>query len=119
MLLPFFSVPTLPPSSFNTSAITKTTISLIWQEIPATDKHGIINGYEVTYEEEGTINETKRITLSHDALSVFLFKLIPFTYYNITLCGFTSKGKGVKGHLRIQTSEGGKTSFVIPVLIKC
>ena len=98
----------MPPVAFNSSDQSSTSISLTWHEISPPYRNGIIKGYEITYEEEGTINETKTSVIGAGVLSATFYDLLPYTYYEFTLHGFTSKGNGVKGHLRIRTAEGSK-----------
>ena len=104
----FFPVPTMPPVEFTTSDITPTTFTFVWQDIPIEGRHGIITGYDLTYEEAGTINQTESRSFGPSVRTAFIFKLKPFTFYNMTLRGLTSIGKGVKGYLTVRTAEDSK-----------
>ena len=106
-----FLVPTSPPSGFLSADVTVTTIRMAWQEIPLRERHGIIIGYELTYKKTAARSKRdveKTLTFDADVHTAFLFKLVAYTNYTITLRGRTSVGYGPLGEIVITTMQGSK-----------
>lgn len=104
-------MPTSPPDGFLSTDVTITTITIGWEEIPLPERHGIITGYELTYKKTTARSKRdveKTLTFDADTHTAFLFKLVAYTNYTITLRGRTSIGYGVKGEIIIETLQGGK-----------
>lgn len=104
-------VPTSPPSGFLKTDVSPTTITVGWQEIPLPERHGIIIGYELTY--QTTRARSKReapkiLSIAASKHTAFLYKLTPYTNYTIILRGRTSVGFGVQGEIVIETLQGSK-----------
>ena len=111
-------VPTAPPEKITVKDVTSTTIILDWSEIFLPKRHGIIRGFELTYEKSIVRNkrdvELKTLTFASNTFTAFLYKLKPYTNYTLTLAGYTSKGMGVKDIWIVETAEGGKEfSFLL------
>lgn len=90
----------------------------MWQPINQSDIHGILLGYNVSFNTNffGEVLAGFKI-FSPDTRSVMLTELKMFTYYVISVCGFTSRGCGAPTiPQRVQTLEDGKsrmTYFII------
>ena len=115
-----FVVPTSPPDQITAKDITPTTFIVDWKEIFLPERHGIVKGYQLTYQKSGTRNkrdvELKTLSFDANTFTTFLYKLTPYTNYTITLAGFTSKGMGVKDIMRIETAEGSKRQLKLSYL---
>lgn len=105
-------VPTAPPEKVKVKDVTPTTIILDWSEIFLPKRHGIIRGYQLTYEKSAVRNkrdvELKSLKFDSNTFTAFVYKLKPYTNYTLTLAGYTSKGMGVKGIWTVETAQGGK-----------
>ena len=104
-------MPTSPPSGFLKTSVTPTTITVGWEKIPLPERHGIILGYELTYQKTSTRSKREvEKTLTYDAntYTAFIFQLTPYTNYTITLRGRTSVGLGAQGEIVIETLQGSK-----------
>ena len=101
-------------SGFNKSS---TSLYVEWQHIPQQNKNGILKGYIITY--APTQDQlSQSITVNSARSSVTLENLKKYTYYNIRVAGFTSKGLGPYPPkvLKLQTSEDGKWRHVICIV---
>lgn len=89
-------VPSSPPQKLHCSGLTAQNIQINWQQPPANNIHGEIQGYKVSYELTNILNEyTNRETKVTSALSTVLHGLQPFTNYTVQLQAFTRAGEGV------------------------
>lgn len=105
-------VPTAPPEKITVKDVTPTTMILDWSKIVLPKRHGIIRGYQLTYEKSTVRNkrdvELKTLKFDSNTFTAFLFKLEPYTNHTLTLAGYTSKGMGVKDIWTVETAQGGK-----------
>ncbi|XP_074628437.1 uncharacterized protein LOC141886246 isoform X3 [Acropora palmata] len=100
-------------SGFNKSS---TSLYVEWQHIPQQNKNGILKGYIITY--APTQDQlSQSITVNSARSSVTLENLKKYTYYNIRVAGFTSKGLGPYPPkvLKLQTSEDVPSRSAISV----
>ena len=74
-------------------SINSTSISVTWDEVPATEQNGIITSYNITYHSltENHRNSTK---VDHPIRQVDLTGLREFVNYSITVFASTVKGDG-------------------------
>ena len=119
-----FLVPTAPPEKITVKDVTPTTLILYWSKIALPKRHGIIRGYQLTYEKSAVRNkrdvELKTLKFDSNTFTAFLFKLDPYTNYTLTLAGYTSKGMGVKNIWTVETAQGGKDfTFLVWASIIC
>ena len=87
------SVPTSPPVNVSAKADEKnaTLISVHWGQVPLADRRGEISFYTVAaigHEGEETIIHELNVTGFNATIS----DLKPYTFYNVTVTAWTSKG---------------------------
>ena len=85
---------------------------VLWEEIPAIDRNGIIVSYEVLYEPQETFNGrigNQSVTTSSTELSVQLEGLEEYVNYTISVRASTRVGAGVYSNPIVnQTLEDGE-----------
>ena len=103
----YFTVPTATPQSFGVSVRDSQTLLIYWLEVPLEHRHGIIQGYGLTYwnARNGT---SQVITLKASENSFVLTPLLKATVYVVHLWAFTSAGNGVVGSYTAMTEEDSK-----------
>ena len=109
------SVPTSPPVNVSAKADEKnaTLISVHWGQVPLADRRGEISFYSVTvidhieHEGEEIIHE-----LNVTGFNATISGLKPYTFYNVTVTAWTSKGESnASEEERVRTAEAGKEIF--------
>lgn len=100
----------------NVSGFNKSSTSLFveWQHIPQQNKNGVLKGYKITYAPI-QYQPSQSITVESSRSSTTLENLKKYTWYQIRVAGFTSKGLGPypPKQLELRTSEDGKWRQVI------
>ena len=101
----------------NVTGFNKSSTSLFveWQHIPPQHRNGILLGYKIFYNPRNSDQPKLSVIVNSTRSSTVLTKLIKYTWYDITVAGFTSKGLGPQPlPLVIRTSEDGRSrdSFV-------
>lgn len=91
----FNAAPSAPPHDVSYLTLSSTSIQVIWNEVPFTERNGIITGYQVEYKQlafEGEdINE---VVVSAPILTTTLVNLHEYTEYTIRVRAFTVIGSG-------------------------
>ena len=125
LVLFYFSVPTLPPTSCSGFNISKNEIKILWGAVPRADRNGIILGYNIyttevynyfatmpadySAPEKGTIVNTTE----EPARSFVQHRLLPYTDYSFQVDAFTSKGNGPNcSAFIVRTEEEGIHDFI-------
>lgn len=107
------SVPTSPPVNVSAKADEKnaTLISVHWGQVPLADRRGEISFYSVAateHEGEEIIIHELNVTGFNATIS----GLKPYTFYNVTVTAWTSKGESnASEEERVRTAEAGKEIF--------
>ena len=107
------SVPTSPPINVSAKPDEKnaTLISVHWGQVPLADRWGEISFYTVAaIEHEG--EEIKIHKLNVTGFNATISGLKPYTYYDVTVTAWTSKGESnASEEDRVRTAEAGKEIF--------
>ena len=107
------SVPTSPPVNVSAKADEKnaTLISVHWGQVPLADRRGKISFYSVTaIEHEG--EEINIHELNVTGFNATISDLKPYTYYDVTVAAWTSKGaSNASEKERVRTAQAGKEIF--------
>ena len=89
------TVPASPPQNVMAMVESSTTIRVLWEEVPAIDRNGVITVYEVQYEPLETFGgQIATSTVNTSMLSINLTELQEFVDYNISVRAYTSAGPG-------------------------
>ena len=89
------TVPASPPQNVTAMVESSTTIRVLWEEVPAIDRNGVITMYEVQYEPLETFGGQISIsTVNTSMLSINLTDLQEFVDYTISVRAYTSAGPG-------------------------
>ena len=93
-------------------------IQVIWDEIPRSDRNGIILKYDVKYEPQNTFGgliSDSNVNMTRTERRIVLKNLEEATYYNVSVRGYTVVGSGpyspVVTHLTNEGSESGHSSI--------
>ncbi|XP_028396320.1 uncharacterized protein LOC114520285 [Dendronephthya gigantea] len=99
-------IPTLPPTACSGFNVSKNKIKIVWNDVPRSDRNGIILGYNIytteVYNYFATmpadyIAPDKRTIMNTTEEPARLFvqhRLLPYTDYSFKVDAFTSKGNG-------------------------
>ena len=89
------TVPASPPQNVTAMVESSTTIRVLWEEVPAIDRNGVITMYEVQYEPLETFGgQISTSTVNTSMLFFLLTNLQEFVDYNISVRAYTSAGPG-------------------------
>ena len=88
----------------NTSS---TSISVLWEEVQAELRNGIITGYTITYQSL-TENDNGFVPAGPNDRQANLTGLKEFVDYNISVVAFTVKGNGPPSVLVLTTDQDSK-----------
>ena len=86
------SEPESSPENITANATSPTTVSVMWEEVPAMDQNGDIIMYEVMYtplETFGGTLESDTVNVSGSNMSVVLMELEEYVNYTISVRAFT------------------------------
>ena len=101
----FILEPSAAPLNVRGHNTSSTSIFVIWDDVPAADKNGIITSYNITYHSL-TENHSNSTTVDHPDRQVTLMGLREFVNYSITVFASTVKGNGPESDpVSIRTSE--------------
>ena len=106
----FISVPSQPPTDFNLTASSSTSIAASWQLPPVLARHGrSIIGFKLFYKEKSSAGlETTLPINSGSTLSQNVVGLDKYTEYEFQILAFTSDGNGPKTPVKVErTKEDG------------
>ena len=84
--------PSQPPSQFNVTVESSTSITASWRLPPEGFRHGIIKGYKLFYKKKGSDSVT--LTLNNTKTSETVTELEKYTKYEFQVLAFTSAGDG-------------------------
>ena len=87
------AAPSQPPSQFNVTVESSTSITASWRLPPEGSRHGIIKGYKLFYQKKGSDSATF-LTLNNIKTSERVTKLDKYTEYEFQVLAFTSAGDG-------------------------
>ena len=89
------TAPASPPHNVTAMVESSTTIRVLWEEVPAIDRNGVITEYEVQYEPLETFDgQISTSTINTSMLSINLTELQEYVDYNISVRAYTSAGPG-------------------------
>ena len=86
------AAPSQPPSQFNVTVESSTSITASWRLPPEGSRHGIIKGYKLFYKKKGSDSVT--LTLNNTKTSDTVTELEKYTKYEFQVLAFTSAGDG-------------------------
>ena len=100
-----YTVPDSPPSNVTATALSSNQIFVTWDMVPPIDQNGVITMYQVFYYSMDTPNEliTKNVT----GLEVNLTGLEKSVNYSISVCAYTSHGRGPYSESTWATTNSG------------
>ena len=87
------AAPSQPPSQFNVTVESSTSITASWRLPPEGSRHGIIKGYKLFYKKKGSDSVTF-LTLNNIKTSERVTELDKYTKYEFQVLAFTSAGDG-------------------------
>ena len=87
------AAPSQPPSQFNVTVESSTSITASWRLPPEGSRHGIIKGYKLFYKKKGSDSATF-LTLDNIKTSERVTELDKYTKYEFQVLAFTSAGDG-------------------------
>ena len=88
-----------------------TSISVLWDDVPAADQNGIILTYTITYESL-TENHNGNVTVNYPDQQANLTGLREYVNYSITVFASTVKGRGpASSPIFVITDQDSKCSF--------
>ena len=93
VLTSFISEPSAAPLNVRGHNTSSTSVFVLWDDVPAADKNGIITSYNITYHSL-TENHSNSTTVDHPDRQVSLMGLREFVNYSITVLASTVKGNG-------------------------
>ena len=106
----FISVPSQPPTVFNLTASSSTSIAASWQLPPVFARHGrTITGFKLFYKKKGSGASVTNLTISSGSiLNRTVTGLDKFTQYEFQVLASTSDGDGPKSPVEVErTKEAG------------
>ena len=87
------AAPSQPPSQFNVTVESSTSITASWRLPPEGSRHGIIKGYKLFYKKKGSDSVTF-LTLNNIKTLETVTELDKYTKYEFQVLAFTSVGDG-------------------------
>ena len=103
------TVPSQPPTAFQLTANSSTSIIAYWQLPPVFARHGNIIGFRLFYKREGSGGSATTLSISDGAtFSRTVRGLDKYTEYIFRVLAFTSDGNGAKSSAKVKrTMEDG------------
>ena len=103
------TVPSQPPTAFQLTANSSTSITASWQLPPVFARHGNIAGFKLFYKKKGSGGSATTLSINNGAtLSRTVSGLDKFTEYEFQVLAFTSGGNGPKSSVKVKrTMEDG------------
>ncbi|XP_006825869.1 cell adhesion molecule DSCAM-like [Saccoglossus kowalevskii] len=97
VILTLEDVPSQPPQMVQATALSSTSIMLVWGPPPLQSLNGILQGYWVIYKPvTNDEDETQTHTQETKALRANIYGLQKFRNYSITVLAYTRMGEGVR-----------------------
>ncbi len=103
-LILFIPDPERPPLYIKYSAPSSTSLLVEWGPVPPQFRNGIIRGFQVKFQTNGTVEVRERGPLLN---WVILDGLKKFTIYSIQVRAFTSEGYGPENNITAVTGQDG------------
>ena len=103
------TVPSQPPTAFQLTANSSTSITAFWQLPPVFARHGNIAGFKLFYKKKGSGGSATTLPISDGRTSSKTVSgLDKFTEYEFQVLAFTSDGDGPKSLAKVKrTMEDG------------
>ena len=103
------TVPSQPPTAFQLTASSSTSITASWQLPPVFARHGNIAGFKLFYKKKGSGGSATTLPISDGRTSSKTVSgLDKFTEYEFQVLAFTSDGDGPKSLAKVKrTMEDG------------
>ena len=103
------TVPSQPPTAFQLTASSSTSITAFWQLPPVFARHGNIAGFKFFYKKKGSGGSATTFSINNGAtLSRTVSGLDKFTEYEFQVLAFTSDVDGPKSSVKVKrTMEDG------------
>ena len=103
------TVPSKPPTAFQLTASSSTSITASWQLPPVFARHGNIAGFKLFYKKKGSGGSATTLPISDGRTSSKTVNgLDKFTEYEFQVLAFTSDGDGPKSSVKVKrTMEDG------------
>ncbi|XP_066015596.1 protein sidekick-1-like isoform X3 [Pocillopora verrucosa] len=99
-------VPSKPPSYFNLTASSSTSITASWQLPPKTSRNGIIKGFKLFYQKKGSAGSELMRHITDQAKRLEeVTSLDKFTEYEFKILAFTSVGDGPKSSILTERTK--------------
>ncbi|XP_022783169.1 neogenin-like [Stylophora pistillata] len=100
-------VPSEPPSAFELTASTSTSITTSWQLPPVFSRHGrTITGFKLLYKKRGSGGSAITLTIRNGpTLSRSVTGLDKYTEYEFQVLAFTSDGDGAKSPVEVERTK--------------
>ena len=109
----YFIAPASPPANVSAMSTSPTSITAMWDEVPAIDQNGIITMYEVMYTPLNTFGGqifANTTNVSGSELMVTLSYLQEYVNYSISVRLYTSTGPGRESDALIElTLQAGNS----------
>ena len=122
----FTSVPSRPPTAFNLTASSSTSIIASWQLPPVFARHGTIVGFKLFYKKKGSDKPARNVTIRGElTLSKNVTGLDEYTEYEFQVLAYSSDGDGPNSSVEVErTMEDGmgqirKNDNVIVLVMVC
>ena len=101
------TVPSQPPTAFQLTASSSTSITASWQLPPVFGRHRDIAGFKLFYKKKGCGGSATTLTISSGSiLSRNVTGLDKLTEYEFQVLAFTSDGDGPKSHVVVKRTKG-------------
>ena len=101
------TVPSQPPTAFQLTASSSTSITASWQLPPVFGRHRDIAGFKLFYKKKGCGGSATTLTISSGSiLSRNVTGLDKFAEYEFQVLAFTSDGDGPKSHVVVKRTKG-------------
>ena len=107
------TVPSQPPTAFQLTASSSTSITVSWQLPPVFARHRNITGFKLFYKKKGSGGSATTLSINNGAtLSRTVSGFDKFTEYEFQVLAFTSGGNGPKSSVKVKrTMEDGMWQF--------
>ena len=90
----FATEPSLPPANISAFATSSSAIKIVWDEVPAIHRNGIITMYEIEYTPDGDDGVTNTSLVGSDKSDLELSVSSDFRTYLIRMRAYTEIGAG-------------------------
>ncbi|XP_022777535.1 netrin receptor DCC-like, partial [Stylophora pistillata] len=96
-------VPSRPPTAFNLTASSSTSITASWQLPPVFARHGTIIGFKLFYKKKGSDKPARNLTIRGElTLSKNVTGLDEYTEYEFQVLAYSSDGDGPNSSVEVE-----------------